>query len=210
MATRTTACPSCGAALRPGAPWCTLCYADLRPPALAPLPPSAPIVAVPTAAYAEAVVDPLTAPLPRLLDPPDGTAVARATVAAEPVADGRTWPCGRCGDPNALERDTCATCGEGFLAAVRDAQRPMLVLPVVGDITRLDRRRRLLLAVLLVLVLLVPLAVLTLVQTGRSEVRGGQPPPVVTAPLPVPTTVPTPPTTAQPQPTDVLRASPSP
>jgi hypothetical protein len=24
-------CPACGAALRPGAPWCTLCYADLRP-----------------------------------------------------------------------------------------------------------------------------------------------------------------------------------
>ena len=27
-----TRCPSCAATLRAGAPWCTLCYADLRPP----------------------------------------------------------------------------------------------------------------------------------------------------------------------------------
>ena len=41
-----TACPACGAALRPGAPWCTLCYADLR---TAPEPDHAPTIG----AYAE-------------------------------------------------------------------------------------------------------------------------------------------------------------
>ncbi|MFN2626553.1 MAG: hypothetical protein ABR520_10785, partial [Mycobacteriales bacterium] len=25
-------CPRCGAAVKTGAEWCTLCYADLRPP----------------------------------------------------------------------------------------------------------------------------------------------------------------------------------
>ena len=29
-------CPACAAALRPGAPWCTLCYADLRTPIIKP------------------------------------------------------------------------------------------------------------------------------------------------------------------------------
>jgi len=45
-----TRCPHCGAALRPDAPWCTLCYADLRPApvvpvAAAPAPAPAPVVA---------------------------------------------------------------------------------------------------------------------------------------------------------------------
>jgi ribosomal protein L40E len=41
-------CPACGAALRPGAPWCTLCYADLRP-APGPGPSAAPPDPAPTA-----------------------------------------------------------------------------------------------------------------------------------------------------------------
>ncbi|HET6815596.1 MAG TPA: hypothetical protein VFH66_00010 [Mycobacteriales bacterium] len=38
----TARCPACGAALADGAPWCTLCYTDLRAPAAASERPSAP------------------------------------------------------------------------------------------------------------------------------------------------------------------------
>lgn len=44
-------CPHCRAAARPGAPWCTLCHADLRPPpptALEPEP--GPVLALPPTA----------------------------------------------------------------------------------------------------------------------------------------------------------------
>jgi len=32
----TAGCPRCGSHARPGAQWCTLCYADLRPPPVIP------------------------------------------------------------------------------------------------------------------------------------------------------------------------------
>jgi len=36
-------CPKCAAGVRPGADWCTLCYADLRPPAPVQAPAQAPV-----------------------------------------------------------------------------------------------------------------------------------------------------------------------
>ena len=144
---RGAACPACGAALRPDAPWCTLCFADLRP---------AP--ASPAARAAVAV----------------GTDDARA--GTRPVApvlgDGPSWPCSRCAAANGYERDTCGTCGASFLAAVKDDEAPLLVLPGVGDLSRLGRPQRLLLALGVVLAVLVPLAVITLLLTQRPPVAG--------------------------------------
>ena len=51
-------CPHCRASVRPGAPWCTLCHADLRPE-------PSPVAEAPVVAVAPVVrpLDPLTAPL---------------------------------------------------------------------------------------------------------------------------------------------------
>lgn len=110
-------CPACGAALRQDAPWCTLCYADLRP---APAPDLEP---------------PRTPPVrPRpLADPLGGV--------AEP-----SWPCAGCGAANPLAAQACTGCGAGFLAGLREQEGPLLELPVVGDITRLGRGQRFALA----------------------------------------------------------------
>jgi hypothetical protein len=122
-------CPQCGAAIRPGAPFCTLCHADLRPkPTLEADPPAAP-------AYTPAVVvgpDPLTAPI---------EAVTGGATTGEPVT-GPTWPCTACGTQNGIERDTCSACGLPFLSGLREQDGPLLELPVFGDITRLGRGQR--------------------------------------------------------------------
>jgi ribosomal protein L40E len=132
LVTAPNACPACGAALRPDAPWCTLCYADLRPkppePEPQPEPQPEPVVQAPAP-------DPLTDPLPDLLAPALST----------PTIEGPTWPCTTCGGVNPMDRDTCASCGAGFLAAAKD-ESPLLELPVVGDITRLGRGQRFALA----------------------------------------------------------------
>jgi len=158
---RGTACPACGAALRPDAPWCTLCFADLCPapgPAAARAPAPA---ADPASAAARAAVA-------------VGTDDARA--GTQPVApvlgDGPSWPCSRCAAANGYERDTCRACGASFLAAVKDDEAPLLVLPGVGDLSRLGRPQRLLLALGVVLAVLVPLAVITLLLTQRPPVAG--------------------------------------
>lgn len=122
-------CPWCAAALRPGAPWCTLCYADLRPP--------------------ESVQPPPPVRQPAQL--PEPLQVAEPAPAAPSVA----WPCTSCAAVNPLDADRCAACGSGFLAALRESEDPLLVLPGVGDITRLDRSQRLLLSAGFVLVILV-------------------------------------------------------
>lgn len=120
-------CPHCRASVRPGAPWCTLCHADLRP---APEPVAA--VAEPVAPVAPAVrpVDPLTAPAAALgLPAPPG---------AEP-----TWPCTTCGAANPLAANACTACGAGFLAGLRDTESPLLEIPGVGDLTKMSRAQRL-------------------------------------------------------------------
>lgn len=133
-------CPTCGATTRDGDPWCTLCYTDLRPPQVAapapaergPLPP-----------------DPLTAPL--------------AAVTGEPeAAAGPSWPCSACGTVNPMALDTCAGCGQHFLAELRGQQSPRLELPMVGDIMRLGRGQRFALAGAVVLAFVVLTLVLGL------------------------------------------------
>ncbi|MCY7366052.1 MAG: hypothetical protein LH469_12185 [Frankiaceae bacterium] len=127
----TTRCPHCRAAARPGAPWCTLCHADLRPPPPpAPEPEPAPVLVIPpTASYGAPALDPLTEPAaaPGLPAPAD----------ADP-----TWPCATCGARNPLAVNACGACGAGFLAGLREAEGPLLELPGVGDLTRLSRGQR--------------------------------------------------------------------
>ena len=135
-----TRCPACGATLRPDAPWCTLCYADLRPPPAPPPPPPARLAPIPPA-YAD--LDPLTAPLDALTEKP----VAR-------------WPCATCGAANDLTHSACAGCGAGFLAGLREAEGPLLELPVVGDLGALSRAQRLGLAAGVVLAVIALVALL--------------------------------------------------
>ena len=125
-----TRCPHCRASVRPGAPWCTLCHADLRPapPAPEPQPTRSPGSVPPRAA-----VDPLTAPAAVLGLP--------GPVSADP-----TWPCSTCGAINPIAADACGACGAGFLAGLRESEAPLLELPGVGDLTRMSRGQRMLLA----------------------------------------------------------------
>ena len=136
--TSPIACPSCGAALRLGQPWCSLCYADLRPPA-------------------EPDSAPAAAPAPVLLSPgvnPEPTIVLEQ-------GEAPTWPCTTCGAANPFDHDLCAGCGSAFLAAARD-DAPLLELPVVGDLTRLGRGQRLGLAAGLVIAFLTVLFIVGL------------------------------------------------
>ncbi len=112
--------------MRLEAPWCTQCYAptdDGRPEH-----------------------EP-SAPSPTTDDRGDSTTVGAAHVpTGESVA---SWPCTGCGTDNALRHDVCGTCGLPFLAAAR-AREPLLVLPLVGDLTALSPGRRTWLAVAVV------------------------------------------------------------
>jgi hypothetical protein len=138
----TDRCPKCGAAVRFGDPWCTLCYADLRPPAPPPPPSPAPSPVVDPPAYIPPPArgpDPLTAPIDAVTSP----------------VTGPSWPCAACGTVNAMADDTCSACGRHFLAGLREDQPPLLELPVVGDITKLSRGHRLALAFGLIVAVLV-------------------------------------------------------
>jgi hypothetical protein len=137
-------CPSCAATLREGAPWCTLCFADLRP---APAPPPVDLPVPTAAAYGLPAPDPLTAPTAEL-GLPEQVPVAPTTV---PGAPDPTWPCATCGAANGLTADVCAACGAGFLAGLRETEAPLLALPVVGDLGAMSRAQRLGLAAALVL-----------------------------------------------------------
>ena len=160
-----TRCPSCAATLRLGAPWCTLCYTDLRPPAPVP-PPAAPPAAPPTGpptgpptaphttAYGPVALDPLTAPFEALAQPQQEQPPPQAP---PPTA---SWPCASCGAANALSDSACSACGAGFLAGLRESEGPLLVLPVVGELGALSRGQRLGLAAGVVLVVIAVVALL--------------------------------------------------
>ncbi len=151
-----TRCPHCRAAVRPGAPWCTLCHADLRPPPPAPEPEPAPLLVIPpTASYGATAPDPLTAPAA------GSSAPVSPPSSAAPAAD-PTWPCATCGAANPLTAGACAACGAGFLAGLREAEGPLLELPGVGDLTRLSRGQRMALAFGVVLVVIALTALLGL------------------------------------------------
>jgi hypothetical protein len=129
-----TRCPHCRASVRPGAPWCTLCHADLRP---APEPAQEP---------APETVAPVTPAVPRQ---------------QEPTGDA-TWPCTTCGARNDLAANACSACGAGFLAGLRDSEGPLLELPGVGDLTRMSRGQRMLVAFGVVLAVVALVALLGL------------------------------------------------
>lgn len=91
------------------------------------------------------VVDPLTAPLTAFPAVP-GLPLQDQV----PAAPGDpTWPCSVCGAANPLGSDTCAGCGAGFLAALRE-EVPALVIPGLGDVGRLERTQRYALAAFVV------------------------------------------------------------
>ncbi|MCW2543383.1 MAG: hypothetical protein JWM40_935 [Frankiales bacterium] len=199
---RHAACPACGAALRPGSPWCTLCYADLRTPEERPVAEPPPPPAVPAG-------DPLTQPLidflPSSVLPPAPRApesplsplspLTTPSPLDDPVPDvGPTWPCSACGTSNPIAAAKCGACGAAFLATVALESRAALVLPVVGDLTRMSRSQRLLVAMTLVVALVLFVAVITLLLAKRPPNQGDVVPPTplpsATQPFTQPTTAP--------------------
>ena len=162
----TTACPSCGAALRPGAPWCTLCYTDLRPKPDPVAPSPAPPVTPPlTASYGLPAGDPLTQPLVDFLP----AAADPAPRAAVPVVTGSSWPCTVCESVNDLQQSLCSACGQPFLAGIKVGDKPVLVLPLLGDLGAMGRGQRAGVALGVVALVLVPLALITLLLTPNKK-----------------------------------------
>jgi hypothetical protein len=131
-------CPSCGAAVPDGAPWCSLCFADLRPaqPVVASHRPVA-TVATPAPPVPQSVAEPAVIRPNRPGRVPLDDPIA-------PPAQEPTWPCQACGDRSPISSDTCVHCGSAFLAGA-DAL-PSAVLPVVGDLQAMSRGSRLVLA----------------------------------------------------------------
>jgi RNA polymerase subunit RPABC4/transcription elongation factor Spt4 len=125
-------CPSCAAAVRPDASWCSQCYADLRP---APAPAPQQVLEAPALPDP---LDPLTAPLPALPATlvADAPADAPATqvpaqsqpgVVPTPTEQPVSWPCGRCQALVPFDEDECPKCHARFLASpLADADRTLL------------------------------------------------------------------------------------
>jgi len=144
-------CPRCAALARPGSQWCTLCYADLRPPpepAFEPAPEPAPEGSA-SEVFTPGLLDPLTAPL-ALLERQEpapnaqplatattATTAATADAAASPVARG--WPCIRCGAVAPFTETTCPACGAAFLEGAPGNATPLdrLVSGAASDQTKL-------------------------------------------------------------------------
>jgi RNA polymerase subunit RPABC4/transcription elongation factor Spt4 len=118
-------CPACSAVVAADAPWCSLCYADLRTPALVP---DAPVV-VSDLPVVETVPEPAEAPA-------DGPAVDSVSVEGVPAqgpAPGteKGWPCHTCGAVVSYDASMCSTCGAGFLP---DSSSVSVRLPLVGRV----------------------------------------------------------------------------
>jgi hypothetical protein len=172
-------CRACGAAVAPNAAWCSLCFADLRPPAPEPVrePAAVAAVAQPTVpaqplAAQPLAAQPLAAPPVSPVDPTDVDAAVDADSVAAPIAidpadplglsvpagPSPTWPCPRCGHSVPIELDACNECGAGFLSGA--AATKSVRLPMVGDVTRMSSGQRMFVAfavsvgVMFVLVLL--------------------------------------------------------
>lgn len=161
-----TRCPSCAAALRPGAPWCSLCFADLRPAE------PEPFTAPPTVEYGLVEPDPLAVRVAGLGWPETHRgasttpAVSTLPLPAAPATVAETrWPCTACETFTSLSETVCAGCGTGFLAGLRESEGPLLELPGVGDLTVLSRGQRLGLAAGVVLAVLVLTALVSLISS---------------------------------------------
>jgi hypothetical protein len=132
-----------------GAPWCTLCFADLRQPqpvasgavavpAQASPEPAAP--AAPPVAPASPPVAPASPPVP-VPDPADPLGVA--ALVSRPDAGERSlgWPCTGCGETVSFDMTFCPECGSSFLPTEREAVS--FRLPWVGDMTKLSKGEKL-------------------------------------------------------------------
>jgi hypothetical protein len=104
--------------VRPGASWCSQCYADLRP---APEPVVAPIIETP--AIPAEVTASANASATLLVEAPELVAessVIPATtpgVVPMPVEHPVSWPCGRCRTLVPFDEDECPDCHTKFLAS---------------------------------------------------------------------------------------------
>ena len=138
VAPERAACPSCGAATKPGDPWCTLCFADLRPQVVPP--PPRPVAPEPRSAPVAARSGPALNPI---------TALSTGVVSTQPLAaDAATPPeirsmtCPTCGDAMPITADACPSCGESPFVHLRDTTKMSLKLPLLGDLMRFDRGMR--------------------------------------------------------------------
>ena len=149
--------------MRAEATFCGQCYADFRP---APPPvQSAPLTPAPNAAYGPPAPDPLTAPLLDVVLPAGAVPVqGHAPVPAQPTKTA-TWPCSRCDAVNELTAVVCHICSAPFLVTVAEESKVALVLPGIGDISRYGRGQRAGIAFMALMIILIPLALVTLLLT---------------------------------------------
>jgi hypothetical protein len=70
-----------------------------------------------------------------------------------------TWPCTRCGAKVSFDLDACPDCGAGFLAGAASSAISVK-LPVVGDLSRMSKGQRLMMAAGFAVVLMVFLLLL--------------------------------------------------
>ena len=134
----TDRCPACNAAVPARAEWCTLCYAVLRVPETVPAAAArveSPSVALPSAPLAPDSV----------LDAP----VSQAAPVARQEAAG--WPCLGCGALVPLADNACSQCGRPFLPT---DEMPSLALPVVGDLSRMERGQKIFVSAVLAVVVM--------------------------------------------------------
>ena len=149
-------CSRCSAAVRPGAPWCTQCYAPAGAAAPSAVPEQRPVG---SAIVAEPVVPAAcTAQLAATTTHPAEHPTEHEHPTGLPTG---TWPCSTCATANDLALASCAGCGTPFLAAAR-ATPPRIVLPVVGDLLALSPGRRTALAVGVVVALVLLSALVAL------------------------------------------------
>jgi hypothetical protein len=131
-------CRACGAAVPDQAQWCSLCYADLRPPA-----PVREPVSVPAGPSTPAGV----------ADPAAADAPAQPARTPQPPRQEPRWPCPRCGVSVLMSLEACPDCGAGFLAGATDTTATRL--PLVGDVQRMNHGQRLLVGGAISIVLMV-------------------------------------------------------
>lgn len=159
----TARCPACGASVALGAPWCTLCYADLRPkpePASAPAPQPEPVSVGggPSAPMVDAlgVIPPAPMPAGTVLTP-DPHLDAPVMKASDIKLAEPGWPCRHCGSVVSMAEDNCPQCHTPFLVPEDFVE---VTLPGVGNVRKLDTKMRTILGlvgalgVMLVLVVL--------------------------------------------------------
>jgi len=107
-----TRCPRCGAHVRTDAPWCTLCYADLRP---APAPAAATVTVPAAEEGVPTEFDPLTAPLALVEAVAGGTYAGVDAHLPSAPTKAVGWPCPHCQIVVPFDSSECPDCGTAFL-----------------------------------------------------------------------------------------------